>query len=163
MTYLSHVISKLYRPSSARQVFALSRADAERLPLLPTAAVISITTPEKGPAALPDFQHMLRLSFEDVDHQSSDLSARAKAKLSRSFTTQHAKQILQFVTELPAEIRTVVVHCEGGFSRSCAVASALHNLYGYTVEQQRLTQANPSVIAVILDTAQPKTRKGKGK
>jgi predicted protein tyrosine phosphatase len=105
---------------------------------------------------------MLRLSFEDVDHQSSDLSARAKAKLSRSFTTQHANQILQFVTELPAEIRTVVVHCEGGFSRSCAVASALHNLYGYTVEQQRLTQANPSVIAVILDTAQPKTRKGKG-
>lgn len=161
MTYLAHVISKLYRPSSSRQVFALSRADAERLPLVPTTAIISITTPANGPAILREFEYLLRLSFEDVDHLSLELSERAKAKLQRSFTAHHAKLILNFVTDLPSEIRTIVVHCEGGFSRSCAVASGLHKLFGYTVEQERLTQANPSVIAVLLETAHPKSRKRK--
>lgn len=161
MTYLAHVISKLYRPSSSRHVFALSRADAERLPLVPNTAIISITTPANGPAILREFEHLIRLSFEDVDLLSPELSDRAKAKLERSFTTHHAQLILDFVTDLPNEIRTIVVHCEGGFSRSCAVASALHKLFGYTVEQQRLSQANRSVIAVLLETAHPKTRKRK--
>lgn len=151
MTYLAHVISKLYRPTATRQVFAVSRADAERLPVVPSTAVISITTPASGAAVLPEFEHLLRLSFEDVDHLSTELSARAKTKLERSFTAHHAQQILGFVAALPEEIRTIVVHCEGGFSRSCAVTSALHSIYGYTVEPNRLTLANQSIIAVLLD------------
>jgi len=159
MTYLTHVISKIYRPSSSRQVFALSRAEAERLPPVPNSAMISITTPANGPAILQEFEHLIRLSFEDVDHLNPDLSDRAKAKIERSFTTHHAQLILDFVTDLPTEIQTILIHCEGGFSRSCAVASALHTLFGYTIEPQRLSQANPSVIAVLLETAHPKTRK----
>lgn len=89
MTSLAHVISKLYRPAASRQVFALSRADAERLPVVPSAAVISITTPASGPAVLPEFEHLLRLSFEDVDHLSPELSTRAKANLERSFSGVH--------------------------------------------------------------------------
>jgi len=161
MNYLAHVVSRLYRPSSTRQVFALSRADAERLPLVPNTAIISITAPDNGPAVLREFEHILRLRFEDVDHLSPDLSDRARAKLDRSFTAHHAQLILSFVNGLPAEIGTIVVHCEGGFSRSCAVARALHNLFGYRVEQRRLSKANRSVVAVIMETAHPKTRKRK--
>lgn len=162
MTYLAHVISRLYRPSlKSRQVFALSRKDAERLPVLPTVALISINTPDSGPASVNEFEHLLRLSFEDVDHLNPELSYRAKSKLTRSFTVEHAQLILKFVADLPASIRSLVIHCEGGFSRSCAVAQALHLIHGYTVEPERLTQANPSVTAVLLDTAKPKNAKRK--
>ncbi|AXV76515.1 hypothetical protein CJO79_05690 [Ralstonia solanacearum] len=46
---LQDILGKLYRPRTdgTRQVFALSRSDAERLPLLPSVAVISITAPER--------------------------------------------------------------------------------------------------------------------
>lgn len=101
MGYLASVISRLYRPSAVRQVFALSRRDAEKIPALPSVAVISITTPANGPAALAEFEHLLRLSFEDVNHLDPDLSERAKAKLAGSFSTQHAEQIHRFVQKSP--------------------------------------------------------------
>jgi len=44
------------------------------------------------------------------------------------------------------EIVSVVVHCEGGYSRSCAIALALHRLYGYQAEIEHLSQANSSIV-----------------
>lgn len=66
---LEDFIWRLYKPPTegTRQVFAVSRADAERLPPLPSIAVISITAPERPPAALNVSIHTLRLSFADVD------------------------------------------------------------------------------------------------
>nr|WP_150682593.1 hypothetical protein [Pandoraea iniqua] len=148
---LREVIGRLYRPPAGgeRQVFALSRADAERLPRLPSIAVISITAPERPPASLDGFTQLLRLSFADVDFLAPDLSARAKARRGSAFTSAHAAEIRSFVERLPEEIASVVVHCEGGYSRSCAVALSLHRIYGYHVELQHLANANPSIVRMM--------------
>lgn len=71
---LQDIVSKLYRPPvGVRQVFALSRDDAERLPRLASIAVISITAPERQEAQLDGFTYVLRLSFADVDFMNPPL------------------------------------------------------------------------------------------
>ncbi|WP_197377983.1 hypothetical protein [Ralstonia pseudosolanacearum] len=148
---LQDILGKLYRPPAdgRRQVFALSRSDAERLPELPSIAVISVVAPERPPAKLAGFAHVLRLRFEDVDFLNPELSARAKEKLPHAFTAEHGSAIRKFVETLPPEIATVVVHCEGGYSRSSAIAIALHRLFGYHAELPHLSQANPSIVRVL--------------
>ncbi|CAG2304673.1 hypothetical protein [Burkholderia sola] len=149
---LQDIVGKLYRPPSngTRQVFALSRLDAEKLPQLSSIAVISITAPERPPANIGNFAHVLRLSFADVDFLNPELSHRARSRLVDAFTEAQAQEIRSFIEALPGEIASVVVHCEGGYSRSCGVAVALHQLYGYTVEPQHLTNANLSIARTIL-------------
>ncbi|MCR4143230.1 MULTISPECIES: hypothetical protein [Burkholderiales] len=149
---LQDILHKLYRPPTdgTRQVFALSRPDAEKLPVLPSIAVISITAPERPPAAIGDFAHVLRLSFADVDFLNPDLSERARGKLAHAFTEEQAEAIRSFVEALPDEICSLVIHCEGGYSRSCAIALALHQLYGYQVELAHLTEANRSIVRVLM-------------
>ncbi len=151
---LQFVIDRLYKPLTIdnRQVFALSRSDAETLPRLPSMAVISITAPGQPPASLDGVEHLLRLCFSDVSFANPNLSDRAKTKLPDRFTPEHACQIGAFIDSLPTTVRTIVVHCAGGFSRSCAVAQGLHELYGFIVEPERLTEANPSVKAVLVQT-----------
>ena len=156
---LKAVIDELYRPApQCKKVFALSRAEAESLPRLPTIAVISITAPERPLANLDGFEHLLRLSFADVNHLG-DLSARARERVSKPFTVDQAEQILLFVTGLPPGILSIVAHCEGGYSRSCAVAYVLNELYGYTVELDRLQNANPSVIKMLRKAATANTKR----
>jgi len=77
---LQDILGRLHRPPAdgIRQVFALSRADAERLPLLASIAVISITAPESPLANIGGFAHVLRLSFADVDFLNSDISQKAR-------------------------------------------------------------------------------------
>ncbi|AZG13784.1 dual specificity protein phosphatase family protein [Cupriavidus pauculus] len=154
--YLSEVVTALYRAPRAglRRVFALSREEAGRLPSLPTFAIISITAPERPPANLNSPAHVLRLSFADVDFHSADLSLRAQAKLPYAFTTEQANEVRDFVESLTDDVNAVVVHCEGGFSRSCAIALALHRLYGYEADIERLTQANPSVLRLMMEQSQ---------
>jgi predicted protein tyrosine phosphatase len=158
-TRLKDVIANLYKPSLGRQAFALSRADAEQLPRLPSIAVISITAPKRPPAALDGFEHLLRLSFADVDFLNPDLSERAKEKIPAAFTVGHADQIRSFIAQLPDAITSVVVHCEGGFSRSCAVVLALHKLHGYRVDLEELEKANPSIVHVLLQSPTGKKKK----
>lgn len=148
---LQDILGKLYRPPAdgRRQVFALSRADAERLPELASIAVISVTAPERPPANIAGFAHVLRLSFADLDFLNPELSARAKEKLPHAFTAEHGSAIRTFVETLPPEIASVVVHCEGGYSRSSAIAVALHRLFGYHAELPHLSQANPSIVRVM--------------
>lgn len=54
---LPDVVGKLYKPleNGMRQVFALSRGDAEKLPRLPSIAVISVIAPERPAASLDGF------------------------------------------------------------------------------------------------------------
>lgn len=145
---LRDAIDKLYRPprDGARQVLAVSRSIAEKLPRLESVAVISVTAPGRPPASLDGFKQVLRLSFADVDFLNPELSARAKEKLADAFRPGHAEMIREFVEGLPSEVATVVVHCEGGYSRSCAIALGLHRLYGYETDAKLLTEANPSVL-----------------
>ncbi|MCZ2897044.1 hypothetical protein MTR01_23790 [Burkholderia thailandensis] len=162
---LQDVLGKLYRPpgDGTRQVFALSRSDAERLPQLSSIAVISITAPERPPANIGDFAHVLRLSFADVDFLNPELSDRARSKLPDAFTEAQAQEIRAFVEALPAEIESVVIHCEGGYSRSCGVAAALHQLYGYAVAPQHLVDANMSVARTITGEAHANRKRGKSR
>ena len=156
---LKAVIAELYRPGQRRKVFALSRSEAESSPRLPTMAVISITAPEKPPANLDGFEYLLRISFADVDHLSAGLSARGHEKLPRAFTLDQAEQILSFVDSLPPSVLSLVVHCEGGYSRSCAVAYVLQELHGYAAELERLQNANPSVIKLLRKAAAAHSKK----
>ena len=150
---LTDILSKLYKPpqDGIRQVFALSRTDAEKLPQLPSIAVISITAPERPPANIGSFAHVLRLSFADVDFLNPDLSERAREKLCHAFTPEQSDAIRSFVEALPGEIASLIVHCEGGYSRSCAIAISLHRLYGFHAELQHLAQANPSIVRAMLE------------
>ncbi|WP_261531385.1 hypothetical protein [Burkholderia multivorans] len=54
---LQDIVGKLYKPpvNGMRQVFALSRGDAEKLPRLPSIAVISVTAPERPLARVDGF------------------------------------------------------------------------------------------------------------
>ncbi|AHE25841.1 hypothetical protein [Burkholderia pseudomallei] len=151
MQRLQDIVSQLYRSpvGHARQVFAISRSEAEKLPRLPSVAVISITAPERSTANLDGFNHVLRLSFADVDFLKPDLSRKAAKKLTQAFTRGHAEMIRSFVESLPEEIIAIVVHCEGGYSRSCAIALGLHRLYGYNVEMEHLAHANSSILRVM--------------
>ncbi|MCA7889729.1 hypothetical protein LGM58_41870 [Burkholderia contaminans] len=148
---LPDVLSNLCKPlaNGMRQVFALSRRHAEKLPRLPSVAVISITAPERSTANLDGFDYVLRVSFADVDFLKPDLSRKATKRLTHAFTPGHADMIRSFVESLPEEITAIVVHCEGGYSRSCAIALGLHQLYGYKVEMEHLAHANSSILRVM--------------
>ncbi|MEB2543770.1 hypothetical protein [Burkholderia cenocepacia] len=148
---LQDIGGRLYRPAGGvRQVFALSRADAERRPRLSSIAIISITSPDRSPAKLDGFDHLLRLSFADVNFLSPLLSTKAQNKLVDAFTTEQAQTIRTFVESLPDEIVSIVVHCEGGYSRSFSIALALHLLYDYDADLEHLVQTNPSVVRVMV-------------
>ncbi|WP_322039860.1 hypothetical protein [Burkholderia diffusa] len=71
---------------------------------------------------------------------------------------EQAQAIHSFVEALPMEVLSVVVHCEGGYSRSCAIALALHWLYGYEAEIEHLSQANPSVVQMMAGNNRPRGR-----
>lgn len=111
--HLQDILGKLYRPPAdgTRQVFALSRSDAERLPLLPSIAVISITAPERLPANIGDFVHVLRLCFADVDFLNPHLSQKARGKRVHAFTVENGNDIRAFIEALPDEVASVVAHC----------------------------------------------------
>ncbi|MGB9983863.1 MULTISPECIES: hypothetical protein [unclassified Herbaspirillum] len=148
---LKDVVARLYKApkDGQRQAFALSRVDAERLPHLATMAVISITEPGRPLANLEGHEHVLRLSFADVDFLDGNISSRAKDKLKYAFTPEQAGRVTEFIERLPAEIASIVVHCEGGYSRSAAIVVALGMLHGYTVEPRQLTEANASIVKVM--------------
>lgn len=154
------VIDRLYKPlAGQRQAFAMSRASAEKIPFLPSIAVISITAPERPEAKLAPFNSMLRLSFTDVDFLNPEISKRAKEKVRQSFSLEQADQICAFIESLPSEISSVVVHCEGGYSRSTAVVQALHDLYGFHIDATTVQEANPSVLQLLLRVGQQRRRK----
>ena len=79
--------------------------------------------------------HLLRLSFADVDFLNPNLSKRPRDKLARTVTAEQAQAIHSFVEALPIENVSMVIDCEGGHSRSCAVALARHPLYGYQADR----------------------------
>jgi predicted protein tyrosine phosphatase len=108
-----------------------------------------VTAPGRSLAELAGFERVLRLSFADVDHLSPDLSARAKAKVAEAFTLEQACQVIVFGEALESHVHDLVVHCEGGFSRSCAIAKFLREQFGFEAEVDRLHDANKSVLEVL--------------
>ncbi|HTG43196.1 MAG TPA: hypothetical protein VK633_01570 [Verrucomicrobiae bacterium] len=86
--------------------------------------VISIHDPDNRPARVrqqPGLRGVLVLSFDDAE----EIPGTAQPDEIKLMTSEHAKEIWRFVEKHRAEVGTVVVHCEGGVSRSPAVAAAL--------------------------------------
>ncbi|WP_217806399.1 hypothetical protein [Chromobacterium violaceum] len=121
--------------------------------------MISITAPERPIASVDGFAYLLRLSFADVDFLNPLLSKKARQKTQDAFTPAQAAQILDFVNDLPGDVDSLVVHCEGGFARSCAIAMALHQRFGYLAEVERLAKGNPSVLQLMLACLAPSEAK----
>ncbi|MCI1016250.1 hypothetical protein HWE04_20520 [Herbaspirillum sp. C7C2] len=151
---IKDIFAAIHRPPvTGKRVLALSEGDAERIPLLPGVAMISIVNARSAPAILSSHEFLLRLRFSDVDFLAREITDRAKKKLGDAMTKEQALEVHQFVRGLPDSIHTLIVHCGAGISRSGGVASALNAIYGFEIEEQRLKRANQSVKKLLIDVA----------
>lgn len=156
---IKDVFAIIYSPLvEGKRILALSRADAERIPPLPGVAMLSITAPGTVPANVAGYEHLLRQSFSDVNFVTTNPAAKIQKKTPTAITKEQALEIHDFVQALPDSIHTLLIHCEGGFSRSCGVASALTVVYGFEVEDERLKRANQSVKKMLLDVVKTKKK-----
>jgi predicted protein tyrosine phosphatase len=86
--------------------------------------IISITNPDSPSISLTTNKYRLaklQLSFWD-SHPKHEHDMQIDAYM---FNTAYAKRIWKFYTQHKDKISTVVVNCEGGISRSSAIAAAL--------------------------------------
>jgi predicted protein tyrosine phosphatase len=86
-------------------------------------AVISITTKSEHDAKINN-ETILRLQFDDMDEDISDSEIEYVL-----FNNNHCEKILNFIKNMPKNIRIIIVHCHAGISRSAAVAKFLANYY----------------------------------
>ena len=124
------------------------RRQAEDFRFSEREAVISITDPGQAPAVLTGATHVLRLSFFDLV-EPIDTDPRFGPE--SLFGARHAQALQQFVQGLEAAgcVRTLVVHCEAGVSRSAAVALCVATLTGYAFPNlARTAYANRHVVQV---------------
>lgn len=99
----------------------VSRYEAERLCLSEPYVHICITDPGSEPLERKVYDEhcldVLRLHFWDLEEPCG--------KYTQFFTRYDAKRIRTFVEQYQAKVDRIVVSCEAGISRSCAVAAAL--------------------------------------
>jgi predicted protein tyrosine phosphatase len=91
--------------------------------------VISIRDPEKQPATVrkqSGLRDVLYLAFHDAEPTEGTPLPPDIVLM----TSEHVRQIWEFVKKWEGQIGTIVVHCEQGMSRSPAVAAALCRRYG---------------------------------
>lgn len=130
------------------RIFVLNRAAATTLiPQFPH-AMISISTPDmggnakmsatdrlmrgQGPANLPETENrkkLHRVSFHDAD-LDRDATKRKTSLFKTYFTFDMARRIWEFVDTIPSAGEDLIVHCDGGLSRSPAIAAAIGKTLG---------------------------------
>ncbi len=110
-----------------KNVIFMSRKEAEAMRGRWGWSIISISG--LNPASLQAGWHaVLRLEFDDGDVDASDFSSVPEPL--RLFAVDQALQIVKFVAECDrAEVDTLVEHCQGGISRSAAVAKWVAKAY----------------------------------
>ena len=87
--------------------------------------IISVTDPEREEAVLAESPHrraVLRLRFHDKGNR------RPLAAGKIVMTPEEAHNVLAFVKTHLAEVKLIVCQCEGGISRSAAIAAALSRI-----------------------------------
>jgi predicted protein tyrosine phosphatase len=109
-------------------IYIFSLDQAEKFLPGPDDICISIRSPGQEPAKLSeDFLAVLRLYFSDlagVEEPYLDDEA--------PLSVEDADRIVAFVAEHHATAQSIVIHCEGGVSRSVAVALAIsRSFFGY--------------------------------
>jgi predicted protein tyrosine phosphatase len=105
----------------ARQIIVLGAVEAEDFECEDRWACISIATSEDTFIRVRRTRRrgLLQIAFADCCESLPGLIL---------FDTDHAHDILDFVTEHWKRIDTLMVHCEQGRSRSAAVAAAIAHL-----------------------------------
>ena len=94
--------------------------------------VISITEPYDDHPKLPDDKNLvaaLRIKFPDAD-----MSFEWKGSVVSPMNENHARRIISFIKDIvlnntDRNITTIVCQCDGGISRSSAVAAALCKIF----------------------------------
>lgn len=109
------------------RVIFVSQPQAERIGGRQTAALISITDPGAPVAQLsPGWGALLRLAFHDADPVTFPDSDLHLTRMS----IEQAIAVRCFLAGLPAQVRTLVIHCRSGISRSAGLAKAVAEAYG---------------------------------
>ena len=102
-----------------------SRQQACRLPGQPNTLILSFHDPEEGPAPLqPHWGQIYRIECHDVDSPKKTLIV---------FSSSIAQDLAETVRACVARNMDIVVHCQLGQSRSCALAMAIGEYFGVTV------------------------------
>jgi len=109
----------------------VSRAVIEQVVPNEHVALISIRDPKRDAPTLHKlWKYVLRLAFHDVDGvRGAWVFDGAEENEYINFTEDDARKILEFIDMLPKDIEHIVVHCEGGVSRSAAVARFIAEKY----------------------------------
>jgi len=110
-----------------REVIFVNRSKSEETFGLKNWAVISITDPDDQPAKLMDgWMAVHRLSFQDLDPTSS---SEKKLRTRVLMTKDQAREIAAFVASVADDVEGILVHCQGGISRSAAVSKWIAEEY----------------------------------
>ncbi len=110
------------------EVIFLSQWWAEIHTPEPGEALISITDRHAPPAVLREgWPAVLRIPFDDVDPIESPIEPGEDLV---ELTEQEADRIAEFVVREQHRVRSLVVHCRYGQSRSAGVAKAIAAAYG---------------------------------
>jgi len=113
---------------------------------------------------------LLKISFSDVHPLVKGTSKKASHLGQEMFTVKRVEAIKRLVGELSESVKTWVIHCEGGYSRSADVAFALYQLSGYRTDLGYLKEGKSLSYAVDglpwhmrrLDAAEPANRPKNG-
>ena len=102
----------------------LSQFDAQNYEPTRREVCISVTGPTRPPAVLSDrFLAVLRVSFSDITEPVD----RPDHVL---FNEEHAREIARFAADW-RDVDRMVVHCQGGMSRSPGIAAGLCELFAW--------------------------------
>lgn len=130
------------------EIVVLNRFDAEQFDCPAPWACISIATTEDDFAEIPDENRiaLLQLAFADITHPLGGYAV---------FSVDQAYDILDFITQHWDSIRTLMVHCDMGISRSSAVAAVISRLkLGEEAEFfEEPFDPNPRVYAILREIA----------
>ncbi len=130
------------------EIVVLNRIDAEYFESDDRWACISIANREDDFADIQKRSRvaLLQVAFADIVHRDP--------KLIR-FDDDHAHDILDFITHHWNRIRTLMIHCDAGISRSSAVAAAIGKLkFGDGSDFcEEPFQPNPHVFQTLLEVA----------
>jgi predicted protein tyrosine phosphatase len=138
-----------------KKVMFVSRPEAEKMPGWGDGAIISITEPDAGEAALMEGWHAVhRVVFHDTEPGKVN-----RITVAVVMTEAHAIDIARFVRTVAPDVNTIVVHCKGGISRSAAVAKWIAEAYNLPFDH-RYSSFNKHVHRLLVNANQRILRMG---
>jgi len=117
-----------------RKIIFLPKKEAERIIPCSYECIISMRDPGEKVNLHSSWDKCLTIECDDLD--PDELKAIGRSDLAASaqlFTSDHAREILDFVLSLQSKTDTLYVHCKAGVSRSAAVAIFLGTYFDVPV------------------------------